>query len=56
MQARAIDYPFEIRPLLKEEGGGYSIVFPDLPGCRSDGETPEEAVVNGRDAFLSSAN
>jgi antitoxin HicB len=53
MKARAIDYPFEIRPLLKEEGGGYSIVFPDLPGCRSDGETPEEAVANGRDALKS---
>ncbi len=44
------DYPFELRPLEKEEGGGWLIVFPDLPGCMSDGETPEEAIVNGRDA------
>jgi antitoxin HicB len=43
-------YPFQIRPLTKEEGGGYLIEFPDLPGCMSDGETPEEAIVNGRDA------
>lgn len=44
------DYPFELRPLDMEEGGGWLIVFPDLPGCMSDGDTPEEAVANGRDA------
>jgi len=48
-----ISYPFEIRPLSKDEGGGYSISFPDLPGCWSDGATPEEAVENGRDALAS---
>ena len=51
MKKFAIEYPFEIRPLSKDEGGGYSIVFPDLPGCRSDGATPEEAIENGRDAL-----
>ncbi len=40
-------YPFEIRPLSATEGGGYLIQFPDLQGCMSDGETPEEAVQNG---------
>jgi antitoxin HicB len=30
-----------------EEGGGYLIEFPDLPGCMSDGETVEEAITNG---------
>jgi len=44
-------YPFLIRPLSKEEGGGYLIEFPDLPGVLSDGETPEEAIRNGRDAL-----
>ena len=44
-------YPFTIRPLLKEEGGGYLIEFPDLPGCMSDGETIEEAVTHGKDAM-----
>ncbi len=46
------DYPFELRPLDKEEGGGgWLIIFPDVPGCMSDGETPEEAMANGRDAL-----
>ena len=51
------EYPFEayahiVSPLAAEEGGGYLITFPDLPGCMSDGETEAEAIVNGRDAFL----
>ena len=49
-------FPFEaythvIEPLSDEDGGGYLITFPDLPGCMSDGETIEEAMINGRDAF-----
>lgn len=47
------DYPFDVRPLSKEEGGGYLITFPDLPGCMADGETPEEAIKNGLDAAKS---
>ena len=39
------------RLLLPEEGGGYLIEFPDLPGCMSDGETLEEAIENGKDAL-----
>ena len=53
MKTPRIEYPFEIRPLSKDEGGGYVITFPDLPGCRSDGATPEEAIKNGRDALQS---
>lgn len=48
-----LDYPFRIRRLSKDEGGGYLIEFPDLPGCMSDGETIEEAVANGADALRS---
>lgn len=44
-------YPFEVRPLTKEEGGGYLISFPDFSECISDGETPEEAIRNGMDAL-----
>ena len=41
------EYRFTIRHLTAEEGGGYLIEFPDLPGCMSDGETIEEALANG---------
>lgn len=44
------DYPFIIRHLSLEDGGGYLIEFPDLPGCMSDGETIDEAIKNGEDA------
>lgn len=45
------DYPFEIRPLSAEEGGGYLISYPDFSECISDGETVEEAITNGHDAL-----
>lgn len=49
-------YPFDayshvVEPLTEEDGGGYLITFPDLPGCMSDGETEAEALGNARDAF-----
>lgn len=46
-----LDYPFTTRLLSVEDGGGYLIEFPDLPGCLSDGETIDEAIVNGADAM-----
>ena len=48
-----LNYPFEIRPLPENEGGGFLISYPDLPGCISDGSTPEEAIKNGIDAAKS---
>jgi len=54
MSEFAVDrYPFAIRPLSAEDGGGFLIEYPDLPGCHSDGNTPEEAIANGRDAVRS---
>jgi len=44
-------YPFEIRTLSEEEGGGFLISYPDFSECISDGETIEEAIKNGRDAL-----
>ena len=43
----------ELRRLTEAEGGGWLATFPDLPGCMSDGETPEEAVQNAREAEIS---
>jgi antitoxin HicB len=51
--ATRLDYPFQVRPLTEEDGGGYLIEFPDLPGCLSDGATIEEAIENGADALRS---
>src|SRR5450432_4857947 len=45
-------YQFTVRPLSREEGGGYLVEYPDIPGCMSDGETVEEAIANGREALL----
>ena len=47
------DYPLRIAPLSAEDGGGFIAVALDLPGCMSDGETPEEALRNGYDAIES---
>ena len=44
-------YQFTVRPLSKDEGGGYLVEYPDIPGCMSDGETIEEAIENGREAL-----
>ena len=49
--AKLTDYPFEVRPLAEEDGGGYLISFPDFAECISDGETVEGALANGRDAL-----
>ena len=40
-----------ISPIPADDGGGYLVSFPDLPGCFADGETLEEAVAEARDAF-----
>jgi len=45
------DYPFEVRPLSAEEGGGYLISFPDFAECISDGESIDAAIENGLDAL-----
>jgi predicted RNase H-like HicB family nuclease len=37
-------YPFE------EDGGGFVVVFPDLPGCTTGGETIQEALYMANDA------
>lgn len=47
-----MNYPVVIAPLLPEDGGGYLSYAPDLRGCMSDGETPEEALANLKDAML----
>jgi antitoxin HicB len=47
----AQDYEIHIRPLTEAEGGGYLATVPELAGCKSDGETPQEALENVLDAI-----
>ncbi|HEY1983275.1 MAG TPA: type II toxin-antitoxin system HicB family antitoxin [Xanthobacteraceae bacterium] len=46
-----LEYPIVVEPLAAEDGGGFMATAPDLPGCMSDGATPEEAVSNIQDAI-----
>jgi len=46
-----VDYTITITPLSDADGGGYLAEVPDLPGCMSDGETPQEAAANIQDAI-----
>ena len=47
------DYEVDIHPLAPVDGGGFVALVPELPGCRSDGETPHEALSNAYDAIAS---
>jgi predicted RNase H-like HicB family nuclease len=48
-----LEYAVRIERLAENDGGGYLATVPDLPGCMSDGETPEEALRNVQDAIAS---
>ena len=50
---KRLEYPVLIAPLSDDDGGGFSAIVPDLPGCASDGDTPEQALVNVLDAISS---
>jgi predicted RNase H-like HicB family nuclease len=53
MSIANLEYPVLIEPLAQEDGGGFLATVPDLPGCMSDGDSPEEALFNVRDAIKS---
>ena len=48
-----LEYAVRIERLAESDGGGYLATVPDLPGCMSDGETPEEALKNVQEAIAS---
>ncbi len=39
-----LTYAIIIEPLPPSDGGGFLARVPDLPGCYTDGETPEAAL------------
>lgn len=44
-------YTFTVRPLAREEGGGYLCEFPDVPGVLGDGKSVDAAIADGRKAL-----
>jgi antitoxin HicB len=48
-----LEYAVRIERLAESDGGGYLALVADLPGCMSDGETPEEALRNVQEAIES---
>lgn len=50
-------YTIVVRPLSKNEGGGWFAEIPLLPGCWADGKTPDEAIAelsNAKTAWMES--
>ncbi len=47
----ALNYPIVLEPLSEDDGGSFAAFAPDLPGCMSDGDTPEEALSHIVDAI-----
>ena len=45
-----LDYPVEVKRIKEEEGGGFFVSIPLLPGCMSDGESLDEAYANIQEA------
>lgn len=48
---RPLHYEIAIRPLDEAEGGGFGATVPELPGCISEVEAPQEALENVYDAI-----
>jgi antitoxin HicB len=46
----SLPYRILLTPLTEEDGGGWFVEIPELPGCMSDGETQQEALENIEDA------
>ena len=47
-----LQYAVKVEPLSAEDGGGYLATVPELPGCMSDGGTPEHALAHVQDAIV----
>ena len=50
---KSVDYYMSMRypmVVIEEAEGGYTAYFPDLPGCITMGDTPEELFSNAKDA------
>ncbi len=46
-----MSFRFDIDVIPEEDGRGYYVVVPALPGCFSQGKTVEEAMKNAKEAI-----
>ncbi len=44
-------YSIILHPAPADEGGGYTVTVPALPGCVTEGDTLEEAISMAKDAI-----
>lgn len=51
-QFKKLKYSVKLTPISEEDGGGWLAEIPELKGCMTDGETPEEALKNIEDAKI----
>lgn len=42
--------PYKMELIQDQDEGGYTVSYPDLPGCITTGETIESAIANAEDA------
>jgi predicted RNase H-like HicB family nuclease len=47
----SLEHRVQIERLAVSDGSGYLATVPDLPGCMSDEDSPEEALKNVQDAI-----
>lgn len=46
-----LEYPIMVEPRPAADGRGFTAIVPDLPGCISNGETPEGALAKVQEAI-----
>lgn len=51
MAAGGMGVKFNILLEWNEDGGGYTVIVPSLPGCITEGDTWNEALANAREAI-----
>jgi antitoxin HicB len=49
-------YAYEVAELPAEEGGGFVVTFPDIPGVTGIGDNKEEAIADGQQALFAAVD
>jgi antitoxin HicB len=45
-------YPYEVAELPAEDGGGFIVTFPDIPGILGIGDNKDDAIADGQQALF----